>query len=54
MDNRLKSVYSAIDLLPLEPEERDAAWDLYIYITCGSHGLVKTFTANELEEGNRL
>lgn len=52
MDNRLKSVYSAIDLLLLEPEERDAAWDLYI--TCGSHGLVKTFTANELEEGNRL
>lgn len=43
-----KDQLAAIDLLLLEPEEREAAWDLYL--TCGKHGLVKTFTANELED----
>ena len=45
-----KDQLAAIDLLLLEPEEKDAAWNLYL--TCGEHGLVKTFTANELEEDN--
>lgn len=43
-----KDQLAAIDLLLLEPEEKEAAWSLWK--TCGSHGLVKTFTANELEE----
>ena len=43
-----KDQLAAIDLLLLEPEEKDAAWNLYL--TCGEHGLVKTFTDNELEE----
>ena len=46
-----KDQLAAIDLLLLEPEEKEAAWDLYL--TCGDHGLVKTFTANELED-NKL
>ena len=51
MDMRLqnyKDQLAAIDLLLLEPEEREAAWNLYL--TCGKHGLVKTFTANEQED----
>ena len=47
-----KDQLAAIDLLLLEPEERDAAWKLYL--TCGERGLVKTFTANEQEENNTL
>ena len=47
-----KNQLAAIDLLLLEPEERQAAWDLYL--TCGDHGLVKTFTGTELEEDNTL
>lgn len=43
-----KDQLAAVDLLLLEPEEKSAAWDLYL--TCGGRGLVKTFTANELEE----
>lgn len=43
-----KDQLAAIDLLLLEPEEKEAAWDLFL--TCGSHGLVETFTANELED----
>lgn len=43
-----KDQLAAIDLLLLEPEEKEAAWNLYL--TCGERGLVKTFTANELEE----
>ena len=43
-----KDQLAAIDLLLLEPEEREAA--LNLYLTCGNHGLVKKFTANELEE----
>lgn len=43
-----KDQLAAIDLLLLEPEEKEAAWDLFR--TCSSHGLVKVFTANELEE----
>lgn len=39
MDIRLKSIYSAIDLLLLEPEEKDAAQNLYL--TCCERGLVK-------------
>ena len=51
MDMRLqnyKDQLAAIDLLLLEPEETKAAWNLYL--TCGKHGLVKTFTANEQED----
>ena len=47
-----KDQLAAIDLLLLEPEEREAAWALYL--TCGNSGLVKKFTANELEEDNTL
>lgn len=47
-----KDQLAAIDLLLLEPEETIAAWNLYL--TCGKRGLVKTFTANELEEDNKL
>ena len=43
-----KNQLAAIDLLLLEPEEKEAAWDLFL--TCGNRGLVKKFTANELEE----
>lgn len=43
-----KDQLAAIDLLLLEPEEKEAAWDLFL--TCGNRGLVKTFTANEREE----
>ena len=45
-----KDQLAAIDLLLLEPEEKKAAFDLYL--TCGDCGLVKTFTANELEVDN--
>ena len=47
-----KDQLAAIDLLLLEPEENEAAWNLYL--ACGERGLVKTFTANELEEDNTL
>ena len=47
-----KDQLAAIDLLLLEPEEKKAAWDLYL--TCGERGLVKKFTANELEDDNTL
>ena len=47
-----KDQLAAIDLLLLEPEEREAA--LNLYLTCGNHGLVKKFTANELEKNNIL
>ena len=43
-----KDQLAAIDLLLLEPEEKEAAWNLFL--TCGGRGLVDTFTANELEE----
>lgn len=43
-----KDQLAAVDLLLLEPEEREAAWDLFL--TCGGRGLIKEFTANELEE----
>lgn len=43
-----KDQLAAIDLLLLEPEEKEAAWNLFL--TCGGRGLVKTFTANELED----
>lgn len=43
-----KDQLAAIDLLLLEPEEKKAAWELFLI--CGGRGLVKTFTANELEE----
>ena len=45
-----KDQLAAIDLLLLEPEEREAAWDLFL--TCGNRGIVNKFTANELEEEN--
>lgn len=41
-----KDQLAAIDLLLLEPEEKEAARNLWK--TCGGRGLVKTFTANEL------
>ena len=47
-----KDQLAAIDLLLLEPEEREAASNLYL--TCCNSGLVKNFTANELEEDNTL
>lgn len=47
-----KDQLAAIDLLLLEPEERKAA--LNLYLTCDNRGLVKTFTANELEEDDTL
>ena len=47
-----KDQLAAVDLLLLEPEEKEAAWNLYL--TCGDRGLVKTFTANEQEEDNTL
>ena len=47
-----KDQLAAVDLLLLEPEEKEAAWNLYL--TCGEHGLVKTFTANEQEDDNTL
>ena len=43
-----KDQLAAVDLLLLEPEEQESAWNLYE--TCGNKGLVGTFTANELEE----
>ena len=43
-----KDQLAAIDLLLLEPEEKEAAWGLFL--TCGGRGLVNKFTANELEE----
>lgn len=43
-----KDQLAAVDLLLLEPEEKEAAWNLFL--TCGGRGLVKKFTANELEE----
>lgn len=42
-----KDQLAAIDLLLLEPEEREAARNLYL--TCGKRGLVEKFTANEWE-----
>ena len=47
-----KDQLAAIDLLLLEPEETIAAWNLYL--TCSKCGLVKTFTADELEEDNKV
>ena len=47
-----KDQLAAIDLLLLEHEEKEAAWNLYL--ACGERGLVKKFTANELEEDNKL
>ena len=47
-----KNQLAAIDLLLLEHEEKEAAWNLYL--TCGERGLVKTFTANELEDDDTL
>lgn len=47
-----KDQLAAVDLLLLEPEEKEAAWDLFL--TCGGRGLVKKFTANELEDDNEL
>lgn len=43
-----KDQLAAIDLLLLEPEEKEAAWDLFL--TCGNRGIVNKFTANEREE----
>ena len=45
-----KDQLAAIDLLLLEPEEKEAAWSLFL--TCGGRGLVKAFTAHELEEND--
>ena len=47
-----KDQLAAIDLLLLEPEEKEAAFNLYS--TCGKLGLVKKFTANEWEDNNTL
>lgn len=47
-----KDQLAAIDLLLLEHEEKEAAFNLYS--TCGKCGLVKTFTANEWEDGDTL
>ena len=46
--NDYKDQLAAVDLLLLEPEEKEAAWNLYL--TCGNKGLVGKFTTNELEE----
>lgn len=46
-----KDQLAAIDLLLLEPEEKEAAWNLFL--TCGGRGLVDKFTANELEEDDK-
>ena len=46
--SRNKDQLAAVDLLLLEPEEKEAAWNLFL--TCGGRGLVDKFTANELEE----
>lgn len=43
-----KDQLAAVDLLLLEPEEKEAAWNLFL--TCGEHDLVKIFTADELED----
>ena len=43
----IKDQLAAIDLLLLEPEEKEAAWNLYL--TCGGRGLVNEFTENEQE-----
>lgn len=43
-----KDQLAAIDLLLLEPEENEAACNLYL--TCCKRGLVKTFTANGRED----
>ena len=43
-----KDQLAAVDLLLLEPDEKEAAWNLYL--TCGYRGLVETFTGEELEE----
>lgn len=47
-----KDQLAAIDLLLLEHEEKEAAFNLYS--TCGERGLVKKFTANEWEDNNTL
>ena len=47
-----KDQLAAIDLLLLEHEEKEAAFNLYS--TCGKCGLVKKFTANEWEDDNTL
>lgn len=44
----IKDQLAAIDLLLLEPEENEAACNLYL--TCCKRGLVKTFTVNEWED----
>lgn len=46
-----KDQLAAVDLLLLEPEEKEAAWNLFL--TCGGRGLVTKFTANELEEDDQ-
>lgn len=43
-----KDQLAAIDLLLLEPGEKEAAWNLYK--ACGEQGLVNNYTANELED----
>ena len=43
-----KDQLAAVDLLLLEPEEKEAAWNLFL--TCGGHGLVAKFTADESNE----
>ena len=43
-----KDQLAAVDLLLLEPEEKEAAFNLYL--ACGERGLVKKFTTDELED----
>lgn len=43
-----KDQLAAIDLLLLEPEESQAAWDLFK--TCGHAGMVQSFDTDKLEE----
>ncbi len=45
-----KDQLAAVDLLLLEPEEKEAAWNLYL--TCGYRGLVNVFTGDESEDAN--
>ena len=42
-----KDQLAAIDLLLLKPEEKEAAWNLYL--TCGKHGLVKDFSTEDVD-----
>lgn len=45
-----KDQLAAVDLLLLEPEEKEAAWSLFL--TCGNRGLVKSFDPQEQEHDN--